>query len=178
MKSRFLLPLLVFAALIAFFVIGLERDPSRVPSPLIGRPAPEFELPSLTDPERTVSLADMKGQVTLLNVWATWCVGCRQEHALLLEIAKSGEAPLIGLDWKDDREAALAWLENLGNPYSAVAFDETGRVAIDWGVYGAPETFLVDADGIVLYKHLSPLTPEVWAHEFLPRIRAARDGAP
>ena len=178
MKPRFLVPLLVFAGLVAFFVIGLERDPSRVPSPLIGRPAPDFELPELADPEQTVGLDDLRGRVSLLNVWATWCVGCRQEHALLLEIARSGAAPIFGLDWKDDREAALAWLEELGDPYEAVAFDATGRVAIDWGVYGAPETFLLDADGTVLYKHLSPLTQAVWEQEFLPRIRAAREGAP
>jgi cytochrome c biogenesis protein CcmG/thiol:disulfide interchange protein DsbE len=176
MKPRFLVPLLVFAGLVAFFVIGLERDPSRVPSPLIGRPAPDFELPELADPEQTVGLDDLRGRVSLLNVWATWCVGCRQEHALLLEIARSGAAPIFGLDWKDDREAALAWLEELGDPYEAVAFDETGRVAIDWGVYGAPETFLLDADGTVLYKHLSPLTQAVWEGEFLPRIRAAKAG--
>lgn len=175
--TRFLLPGFVFLALIGFFVVGLERDPSYVPSPLIGKPAPDFELPTLADPDVTLGLADLRGQVALLNVWATWCVGCRQEHALLVEIAKSGEVPIYGLDWKDDREAALAWLENLGNPYEATAFDESGRVAIDWGVYGAPETFLLDADATVIYKHLGPLTHKDWQVEILPRVRAARGNA-
>ncbi|MBA3563342.1 MAG: DsbE family thiol:disulfide interchange protein [Gammaproteobacteria bacterium] len=172
--TRFLLPALVFAALIVFFVVGLERDPSYVPSPLIGKPAPDFELPTLADPDATFGLDDLRGQVSLLNVWATWCVGCRQEHALLVELSDSGEVPIYGLDWKDDREAALAWLEELGNPYVTTAFDETGRVAIDWGVYGAPETFLLDADATVLFKHVGPLTQQIWDEEFQPRLQAAR----
>ncbi|MGH8496894.1 MAG: DsbE family thiol:disulfide interchange protein [Gammaproteobacteria bacterium] len=172
--TRFLLPGVVFVALVAFFVVGLERDPSYVPSPLIGKPAPDFELPTLADPEATLSLADIRGQVALLNVWATWCVGCRQEHDLLVDISKTSDVPIYALDWKDDREAALAWLETLGDPYVATAFDETGRVAIDWGVYGAPETFLLDADATVIYKHLGPLTPEIWQEEILPRVQAAR----
>lgn len=169
-----MLPALVFGALVAFFVVGLERDPSYVPSPLIGKPAPHFELPTLSDAEQLMSLDDLRGRVTLLNVWATWCVGCRQEHALLVEVGESGVVPIYGLDWKDDREAARAWLETLGNPYQATAFDETGRVAIDWGVYGAPETFLLDADTTVLYKHVGPLTRQIWEQEFLPRLQAAR----
>ena len=174
--SRFVLPGLIFGLLVIVFWIGLGKDPSYVPSPLIGKPAPAFTLPALGHDDRTVSQTDLAGQVSLLNVWATWCVGCRQEHAALLEIARNGDVPIYGLNWKDDNQAALVWLERLGNPYVATAVDSDGRVAIDWGVYGAPETFLIDADGTVIYKHIAPLTLEIWAAEFVPRIAAARAG--
>lgn len=175
--SRFVLPGLIFALLVVVFWIGLGKDPSYVPSPLIGKPAPEFRLPELGHADRVVTNADLAGQVSLLNVWATWCVGCRQEHAALLEIARRGEVPIYGLNWKDDAVAAVEWLERLGNPYVATAVDGDGRVAIDWGVYGAPETFLIDADGTVLYKHIAPITMEIWDQEFAPRIAAARAGS-
>lgn len=174
---RYLLPIVVFGALLALFVVGLNRDPSYVPSPLLGKPAPEFELPRLEDPANTVKRADLLGDVSLVNVWATWCVGCRQEHPFLVELARRGEVPIFGLNWKDDPASARAWLARLGNPYKATAVDQDGRVAIDWGVYGAPETFLIDASGRVLYKHIAPLTPEVWEREFVPRIRQARGQA-
>jgi cytochrome c biogenesis protein CcmG/thiol:disulfide interchange protein DsbE len=174
--SRFLLPAVLFGLLVVVFWIGLGKDPSYVPSPLIGKPAPEFRLPELGQAGRTITQADLTGQVSLLNVWATWCVGCRQEHAALLEIARSGDVPIYGLNWKDDNDAALSWLAQLGNPYVATAVDADGRVAIDWGVYGAPETFLIDADGTVIYKHIAPITMEVWESEFVPRIAAARSG--
>ncbi len=173
--SRFLLPILVFAFLIVVFFIGLKRDPTEVPSPLIGKPAPAFELPLLNDPDGHLSNTDFLGKVSLFNVWGTWCGGCRQEHPVLLQIAASGEVPIYGLNWKDDSEQARAWLQQLGNPYTAVGVDAIGRVAIDWGVYGAPETFLIGPDGTVLYKHIAPLTMEVWKTEILPRVLAARE---
>ncbi len=174
---RYLLPIAIFTVLIWFFARGLQLDPSYVPSPLIGKSAPEFSLPQLQDPEATLSHMDLKGEYALLNVWATWCSGCYEDHPFLLELAQSDTIPIYGLNWKDDREAALTWLRQLGDPYEAVGFDELGEVAIDWGVYGAPETFLVATDGTVVYKHLSPLTQGVWEREFIPRIqsRAAED---
>jgi cytochrome c biogenesis protein CcmG/thiol:disulfide interchange protein DsbE len=174
--TKFLLPLGLFTLLCAFLLVSLNRDPGFVPSPLIGKAAPQFTLPSLQDPEYTVSTQDLAGRAYLLNVWGTWCGGCRQEHPVLLDIAKQNALPLIGLNWKDDPDMARRWLAELGNPYAAVADDREGRIAIDWGVYGAPETFLVGADGTVLYRHIAPMTLDVWNTEFLPRLRAA--GAP
>lgn len=173
---RFVLPFLVLLALIALLVVGLDRDPGYVPSPLIGKQAPAFVLPRLDDPSRQFGHADMAGDVALLNVWGTWCVGCRQEHAYLMEIARSGDVRIFGLNWKDDAALARKWLVELGNPYVSVGMDADGRVAIDWGVYGAPETFLLAADGTVLYKHIAPLTPEVWEKQFQPRIERSRSG--
>ncbi len=175
--SRYLVPLILVAVMIPIFIIGLSRDPSELPSPFIDKPAPEFELPSLKDPGLTVGSADYAGQVTLVNVWATWCAGCRQEHAFLLKLASETDMPIYGLNWRDQRSKALAWLSQLGDPYIASGFDEDGRVGIDWGVYGAPETFLISADRIVLYKHLSPLSEAVWQKEFQPRILAAKGSA-
>jgi cytochrome c biogenesis protein CcmG/thiol:disulfide interchange protein DsbE len=169
---RFLLPIIVFAALVAVFALGLGKDPTLVPSPLLGQPAPAFDLPDLRDPARRVTEQDLRGQPTLLNVWATWCTGCRQEHEALLAIARESGVPIIGLNWKDDPEAARRWLQMLGDPYAAVPVDQVGDVAIDWGVYGAPETFLIGPDGTVLYKHIAPITAEVWQAEFVPRIQA------
>lgn len=174
---RYLLPGAVFLVLCGFFVAGLYRDPTLVPSPLIGKPAPAFSLPKVENIAETVALDDYKGQVFVLNVWGTWCVACRQEHEMLLEIERSGVVPLVGLNWKDDLVQAQAWLAQLGNPYTASAFDEEGRVGIDFGVYGAPETFLVDGNGRVIFKFISPMTREVWEKEFLPRIQAARQGS-
>ena len=174
---KFIVPLVMFVALGAFLFVGLQRNPAYVPSPLIGKPAPEFSLPSLQDAAYPISTRDLAGQPWVLNVWGTWCGGCREEHEVLLAIAKQNAVPLIGLNWKDDNAAAQAWLRDLGNPYAAVAEDQVGRAAIDWGVYGAPETFLIGPDGVVLYKHIAPMTLEVWAKEFLPRIEAARGGA-
>lgn len=171
---RYLIPALIFAALVAFFAVGLKRDPSYIPSPLIGKSAPPFELATVEDPARKVSNRDWQGRTYVLNVWGTWCVGCRQEHETLLRIAKSNIVPIVGLNWKDELPLAQQWLERLGNPYVATAFDPEGRTGIDWGVYGAPETFLVDAQGVVRYKHIAPLTLEVWEREFVPRIRAAQ----
>lgn len=171
---RYLLPVFAFVALVALLWVGLGRNPGYVPSPLIGKPAPDFELPRLDDPSSILSRDDLLGEVSLLNVWATWCVGCREEHAFLVELARSGEIRIFGLNWKDDPVLARQWLERLGNPYVSTGMDQDGRVAIDWGVYGAPETFLLDASGMVLYKHIAPLTRAIWEAEFEPRIDRAR----
>ena len=176
---KFLLPFAAFVALVVLFAFGLnpKRDIHALPSPLIGKPAPAFSLTDVVDPNRIVSTDALKGQVWVLNVWGTWCYACRQEHEALLAIARQHAVPVIGLDYMDDREKAKQWLEQLGNPYNAVAFDTDGRTAIDWGVYGAPETYLVDTKGNIIFKFISPMTPEVWEKEFLPRIAAARSGA-
>jgi cytochrome c biogenesis protein CcmG/thiol:disulfide interchange protein DsbE len=147
-----------------------------LPSPLIGKAAPAFTLTDVLDPSHSVSNAALKGQVYVLNVWGTWCGECRAEHQALLAISQQHVAPIIGLDYMDERENAKLWLQQLGNPYQAVAFDTDGRTAINWGVYGAPETFLVDGQGRVIYKFISPMTQEIWEREFVPRIAAARRG--
>lgn len=170
---KFLIPGALFLVLVAFFVVGLQRDPRMIPSPLIGKPAPEFALEDLSDPARTVAASDFSGRMYLFNVWGTWCGGCREEHEALLMIAASGVVPIVGLNWKDDRSLAQRWLRQLGNPYETVAFDPEGQVAIDWGVYGAPETFLVDADGTVLAKRIGPMTIDIWQRDFLPLINGA-----
>ncbi len=173
---KFVVPFAVFIILGAFLYVGLYRDPSEVPSPLIGKPAPEFSLPSLQDPAYAVGSKEMLGKTWVLNVWGTWCVGCREEHETLVAISRQKVVPIIGLNWKDEDAAAREWLRQLGNPYAAVATDQVGRTAIDWGVYGAPETFLIGPDGKVLYKHIAPMTFDVWNKEFLPRIQAAQGG--
>ena len=170
---RFAVPVLLFASIALLFAVSLRRDKETLPSPLIGKPAPSFSLPSLQDESKTVSTSDFAGKTYVLNVWATWCVGCRQEHAALLEIARRGEVPIVGFNWRDERAQAQQWLTKLGDPYVATAADSEGRVAIDWGVYGAPETFLIDANGVVRHKHVAPLTIEIWEREFLPLIGKA-----
>ncbi|MEE8117441.1 MAG: DsbE family thiol:disulfide interchange protein [Gemmatimonadales bacterium] len=169
---RYLLPIAIFVVLAGFFARGLTLNPGYVPSPLIGKPAPQYELPRLKDLSTTVGSESYAGQVALVNVWATWCVECRNEHPFLMELSRTSDVPIHGLNWNDDRDTALEWLDVLGDPYVASAFDVAGEVAIDWGVYAAPETFLVGRDGTVLYKHISPMTPAVWSREFLPRIAA------
>jgi cytochrome c biogenesis protein CcmG, thiol:disulfide interchange protein DsbE len=173
---KFLLPFAAFVALVVLFAFGLNpnRDIHALPSPLIGKAAPEFALTDVLDAARVVSNTTLKGKVYVLNVWATWCIPCREEHEALLAIAQRHEVPLIGVDYRDDRARAKLWLEQLGNPYDAVAYDGDGRTSIDWGVYGAPETFLIDTHGRVIYKFISPMTQDVWDHDFLPRIAAAR----
>jgi len=175
---KFLLPFGAFVALVVLFAFGLNphRDIHALPSPLIGKPAPAFTLTDVLDASRPVSNAVFKGQVYILNVWGTWCAACREEHEALLAIAQTHVVPMIGLVYMDDRDKAKQWLQQLGNPYQAVAFDTDGRTAIDWGVYGAPETFLVDGQGRVIYKFISPMTQQVWEQDFLPRIDAARRG--
>lgn len=173
---RFLIPLIAFAILIPVFVIGLGRNPNELPSPFIGKPAPEFSLPTVRDPQQSVGSVDFAGKTALVNVWATWCVGCRQEHEFLLSLSRSGEIPIYGINWRDDLADAQRWLQQLGNPYVASGDDRDGRVGIDWGVYGAPETFLVAADGTVLYKHLGPMTRGVWERDFVPLIESSEAG--
>lgn len=171
--TRFLLPAGVFAGLVIILFIGVQRAPDKsvIPSALIGQPAPQFELPVLGSAD-TFSNAALSGQWYLLNVWGTWCPECINEHDMLLEIARSGVVPMVGLNWKDDDAAALRWLAELGDPYDVVAVDKEGRVAIDWGVYGAPETFLVNDRGLVEYKHVGAMTARIWREEFLPRLPA------
>jgi cytochrome c biogenesis protein CcmG, thiol:disulfide interchange protein DsbE len=167
---RYLAPLAIFALLVAFLYRGLSLDPKLVPSPLIGKPMPTFTLTRLDNPAATISDADFKGKVTLLNVWATWCVSCRQEHETLVQLAKTGQVDIYGLNYKDNREDAKRWLSRFGNPYVANAFDSDGRVGIDWGVYGAPETFIIDREGIIRHKHIGPLTTEIINDEILPLV--------
>jgi cytochrome c biogenesis protein CcmG, thiol:disulfide interchange protein DsbE len=173
--NRFLLPLGAFVLLAVVLAVGIVHSPEKglIASPLLGKPAPQFALPNLTDPARVVRSEDLKGHWYLLNVWGTWCSECRAEHETLLQLRREAVVPLIGLDWKDDDAQALAWLSQLGNPYQVVAADRSGRAAIDWGVYGAPETFLVNPQGIVVYKHIGALTRETWTREILPRVSAA-----
>ena len=168
---KFLIPLAVFGALVVFCAIGLHLDPHEVPSPLIDKPAPAFELTQLDKPEATIRRADMLGKVWLLNVWASWCEACRDEHPYLVEFAKLKAVPIYGLDYKDQREPAQAWLAERGNPYDASLFDANGRVGIDFGVYGVPETFVIDKQGVVRYKKIGALTPEVLQGEVLPLLR-------
>jgi cytochrome c biogenesis protein CcmG, thiol:disulfide interchange protein DsbE len=170
MKVKFLLPLLLFIVLVIFLAIGLNRDPQEVPSPLINKPAPAFEIPQLSDTNQTFSPTSMKGQVWILNVWASWCVACREEHPVLVELAKSKIAPIIGLDYKDKREDALAMLANQGNPYLLSAFDANGRVGIDYGVYGVPETYVIDKAGMIRFKHIGPITMNILNQKIYPLI--------
>jgi cytochrome c biogenesis protein CcmG/thiol:disulfide interchange protein DsbE len=165
---RYLIPLVLFIVLVVFLAIGLGRDPHEVPSPLINKPAPDFKLTQLRDPSKTFSTTDLRGKVYLLNVWASWCVSCRDEHPLLMNYARSGAIPIYGLNWKDPREDALSWLAEFGDPYVLSVSDLDGRVAIDYGVYGAPETYLVDQNGVIRFKQIGPVTEDVWKDKILP----------
>ena len=169
--KRFLLPLAIFMALVLFMGIGLRRDPREIPSPFIGKAAPPFKLAQLHEPEKTVSPQDMAGQVWLLNVWASWCEACREEEPVLMDFARQGVVPIIGLDYKDSRKNGADWLRQFGNPYQASAFDADGRVGIDYGVYGVPETFVIDKRGVIRMKHVGPVTPEVITGKLLPLIK-------
>jgi cytochrome c biogenesis protein CcmG, thiol:disulfide interchange protein DsbE len=170
---KYLIPVGLFAVLVGFLYFGLGRDKQTLPSPFIGKPAPVFELPRLDDASKTFSNRELAGKPYVLNIWGTWCPGCRVEHGALMEIARRGEVPMIGVDWNDDRDRALSWLQQLGNPYAVTAFDAEGRIAIDWGAYGAPETFLVSAEGKVLKKLAGPMTMEIWEQEFVPLLQQA-----
>jgi cytochrome c biogenesis protein CcmG/thiol:disulfide interchange protein DsbE len=168
---KYLLPVILFFVLCVFLFIGLYKDPSEVPSPLIGKSVPEFSLPMLQDSSVQFSNKNFLGKVSILNVWATWCFACKQEHPALLELAKRNVAPIYGLNYKDDAAKAKLYLRDFGNPFKANAFDETGRVAIDWGVYGAPETFVIDQKGIIRYKHIGPLTLDDLNNKIQPLIQ-------
>jgi cytochrome c biogenesis protein CcmG, thiol:disulfide interchange protein DsbE len=174
---RRLLPLFAFAALALLLGVGVMmnsgKDTSAIPSPLIGKPAPVFSLPVLGEPGRLVTDADLRGTPYLLNVWGSWCPECRVEHPVITDLAKSGRLRVIGYDYKDTPEDAQRWLQQFGNPYSLVVADEDGRAAFDWGIYGAPESFLVDAGGIVRWKYIGPMTPEVVREQLLPALEAA-----
>lgn len=164
------LPLAVFFGLAVLLWIGLGLNPREVPSPLIDKPAPSFSAPGLVNPDQQVSSNDLIGKVWLFNVWASWCVACRQEHPLLVEFSKSSPVPIFGMNYKDKREDGLRWLATLGNPYTESAFDHDGRIGFDWGVYGVPETFLIDKKGIIRYKQIGPITPEALRDKILPMI--------
>lgn len=177
-RAIFLLPLLVLAALVLYFALGMGRDPSRIPSVLIGKPAPAFALPAIEGREAGLSSEAFKAEVTLLNVFASWCISCRIEHPELLKIAASGEARLVGLNWKDKPGDGARWLSALGDPYAAIGDDADGRVALDYGVSGAPETFVIDRKGIVRHKIIGPITPEIWEEELAPLIRELKNESP
>ena len=168
---RFLVPAAVFVVLLGFLYVGLSLHPGVIASPFIGKPAPTLSVPLLHDEAGVLSSAGFAGKPWVLNVWGTWCVACREEHQALLEIARTKAVPIYGLDWKDDRDSALAWLQQLGNPYDAVGFDSEGRVAIDWGVYGVPETFVIDKQGTIRYKQIGPVTADSLQKKILPLVR-------
>jgi len=168
--KRFLIPLAAFCVLVVFLAIGLTRDPRDVPSPLKDKAAPVFALPQLAAADKSFSPADMKGRVWLLNVWASWCVSCRQEHPVLVAFAKEGKLPVVGLNYKDQLPDAKNWLAKFGDPYVLSAVDADGRVGIDYGVYGVPETYVIDKAGMIRMKHTGPITPESLQKQILPLV--------
>ncbi len=167
---RFILPLVIFLVLAGFLYKGLGLNPREVPSPFIDKPAPIFNLVELQDPSKSFTPADMKGKVWLFNLWASWCVSCREEHPLLLDLMQQNIVPIVGLDYKDKREAAEAWLNKAGNPYLLNVFDVEGRIGIDYGVTGVPETFVIDKQGIIRYKQIGPVTSENLREKILPLV--------
>ena len=168
---QYLLPLVIFAGLVWFMWQGLSLNPREIPSALINKPVPAFVLPLLHDPTKTLSAVDMKGKVWLLNVWGSWCVSCRYEHPVLNSLARKGVVPIIGLNWKDRPEDAKGWLVKFGDPYKLSVSDREGRVAIDFGVYGAPETFVIDKAGMIRYKHTGPISEEMMNQTLVPMIQ-------
>jgi cytochrome c biogenesis protein CcmG, thiol:disulfide interchange protein DsbE len=169
--TRFLLPLGIFLVVVVFLAVGLRLDPHEVPSPLIGKPAPAFQAAALARPDTTLRRDDLLGKVWLLNVWASWCGACRDEHPVLVDLSRRGVVPIYGLNYKDKREEALSWLKQFGNPYTDSVFDSDGRIGIDYGVYGVPETFVIDRAGVIRYKHVGPVTPEVLRDKIEPLLR-------
>lgn len=172
--KKFWIPIALFVMLGGLLAYGLTLDPRKIPSPLIDKPLAPFTLPVLSDPKRRVGPADLRGRVYLLNVWASWCVACRQEHPLLNELAETGAVTIIGLNYKDERADALAWLNALGDPYELSLSDRDGRIGIELGVYGVPETFVIDANGVIRYKHVGPLTVDALRTNILPKIAELR----
>lgn len=171
-KLIYILPLILFFILIGFFIVGLDKDPRLIPSPFIGKPAPDFSLPRLKNEDQIFTQADLKGEVTLVNFWATWCPTCRGEHEVLMEIARlNNKLAIVGIDYKDQKDDALSWLEQLGDPYRAIAFDQKGTVGIDWGVYGTPETFVLDRKGIIRYKHVGAISWQDWKQTLEPIVQ-------
>jgi cytochrome c biogenesis protein CcmG/thiol:disulfide interchange protein DsbE len=169
--KKFAIPIVLFALIGALLWYGLSLDPRKIPSPLVGKPLPAFQLPTVAEPKRVVSNESLRGRVYLLNVWASWCVACREEHPFLNELSKAGAATIIGLNYKDKREDALQWLGALGNPYEMSLADNDGRVGIELGVYGVPETFVIDKSGVIRYKQIGPISPEVWQKKLEPLLR-------
>ena len=169
--NRYLWPLIGFVVLAGFLAFGLKLDPREVPSPLIDKPAPAFKTSLLSRPEQVLANQDLAGKVWILNVWASWCVACREEHPLLVEFSRRGLVPIYGLNYKDSRPAAQAWLQKLGNPYTESLVDADGRIGIDYGVYGVPETFVIDRQGVIRMKHIGPVTPEVLRDKIEPLLR-------
>ncbi|MGI9228401.1 MAG: DsbE family thiol:disulfide interchange protein [Gammaproteobacteria bacterium] len=169
--TRYLAPLGIFISLILLLVYGLQTDPRRIPSPLIDKPVPGFSLPRLRDETAMINSTELGGKVSLLNIWASWCVSCRYEHPLLVDLARRQEVVIYGLNYKDERPAALRWLNDLGDPYLLSAFDQAGSVGIDFGVYGVPETYIVDAEGIIRYKHIGPLTQKDLDDTVMPLVK-------
>ena len=168
---RFLLPLVAFIILVAFLLVGLNLNPRKIPSPLIGKPAPIFQLQQLHDSEKTLDSKANLGKVWLLNVWASWCASCREEHPLLVQLANSGVVPIYGLNYKDKRDLALQWLDQFGDPYTLSIVDSDGRVGIEYGVYGVPETYVIDKTGVIQYKQIGPVTVDVLEKTILPLVR-------
>lgn len=168
--KRYLIPLVVFMVMLGFLAVGLQLNPREVPSPLINKPVPAFNLPTLAAPDKSISSQDLRGKVWVLNVWASWCVACRVEHPVFVEFAKTGAVPIYGLNYKDKRDDALRWLAKFGDPYQQSLSDTEGLVGIDFGVYGVPETFVIDKQGVIRFKHIGPVTPEVMQGTILPLI--------
>jgi cytochrome c biogenesis protein CcmG/thiol:disulfide interchange protein DsbE len=171
---RFLWPLGIFVLLVAFLAVGLTLNPREVPSPLVGKPAPAFELPVLQQPGKRFSPAEMRGKVWLLNVWASWCDTCRDEHPLLVALQKKNVLPILGLNYKDKDEEARRWLKQFGDPYQFSVVDAEGRIGIDYGVYGVPETYLIDAEGVIRLKQIGALTPAILEQKILPLAAALK----
>jgi len=169
--NRYIWPLVLFMVLAGFLAFGLKLDPREVPSPLIDKPAPAFKATLLAKPDQVLTREDLAGKVWILNVWASWCAPCREEHPLWVQYARNSPAPIYGLNYKDERQASLAWLQRLGNPYTESLADPDGRIGIDYGVYGVPETFVIDRAGIVRYKHTGPMTYEVLREKIEPLVR-------
>ncbi len=167
---KFIIPLVLFVVLAVFLALGLNLNPRDIPSPFIDKPAPVFSAPKLTAPTEKLSTTDLKGKVWLFNVWASWCVSCREEHPVLNQLAKQHAVEIIGLNYKDEPDAAKKWLDTLGNPYTVSIMDQDGRIGIDWGVYGVPETFVVDKKGVIRHKYTGPITIEAWQQTLLPLI--------
>jgi cytochrome c biogenesis protein CcmG/thiol:disulfide interchange protein DsbE len=168
MNKYLLIPLVLFIGLVGFLLVGLYRDPHEVPSPLVNKPAPDFQLQQLREPASTLAAKEMRGKVWLLNFWGTWCVACREEHPILVKYSKTGTVPIYGVDYKDDRAAAMQLLAEEGDPYTITASDPEGRTSIDYGVYGAPESYLIDKQGVIRFKQIGPITDEVWNNKILP----------
>lgn len=168
---RFIAPLAVFVFLVGVFIVGLQKDPQEIPSALLDKPAPAFNLPQLHQSNMVFSPEQMKGKVWILNVWASWCASCRSENPLFIEITRKGEVPIIGLNYKDQPEDAKNWLRQFGNPYVLSVSDMVGDTGIDYGVYGVPESFLIDKQGVIRYKHIGPVSPDAWETIIKPKIK-------